>query len=282
LSAATLVRPAFVLLPFFLAAGMPLFARSERTPTALRGWALVAVSAAITLLPWFTYNYVNLGRFTLSPAGGIGRGLWEGSWQGTWPGRVQADLTAIAEENVDVEARVRQVADQGGFDPVPMQQYVHEWRTIHDVWDTPTDPLERARARVLADEQYLAAALRNIASDPLGHVRRRVTRGAFVLWAADIPIRYSQINRTPTIVIRLIWLVQVILLALAAVGIVKLARGGRWTEAVLLTLPLIYVTGVHLPLLCEARQSLPVKPLVLTLAAVGVLRSITSPESADS
>ena len=39
----------------------------------------------------------------------------------------------------------------------------------------------------------------------------------------------------------------------------------------LLALPLIYVTGVHLPLLCEARQSLPVKPLLLTLAAVGGL-----------
>jgi len=62
---------------------------------------------------------------------------------------------------------------------------------------------------------------------------------------------------------------------------VTLARRGRWTEALVLTLPLIYVTGVHLPLLCEARQSLPVKPLVLTLAAVGLLRP-TSPGSAGS
>ena len=47
---------------------------------------------------------------------------------------------------------------------------------------------------------------------------------------------------------------------------------GRWLEAVCLGLPLIYVTGVHLPLLCEARQSLPVKPLVLALAAIAVHR----------
>ena len=58
------------------------------------------------------------------------------------------------------------------------------------------------------------------------------------------------------------------LLLLAAWGAVVLVRSGRWLEAVLLTLPLIYVTGVHLPLLCEARQSLPVKPLVLILAAI--------------
>ena len=42
------------------------------------GWAALALAAALTMVPWFTYNYVNLGQFTLSPAGGIGRGLWEG------------------------------------------------------------------------------------------------------------------------------------------------------------------------------------------------------------
>ena len=89
-----------------------------------------------------------------------------------------------------------------------------------------------------------------------------MTRGTFQLWAADVPIRYSQINQTPTIVIRAIWLVQVLLLLAAVVGLFVLIRRGRWAEAVLLALPLIYVTGVHLPLLCEARQSLPVKPLV--------------------
>jgi 4-amino-4-deoxy-L-arabinose transferase-like glycosyltransferase len=271
LSAATLVRPAFVLLPFFLAIAMPLLVRSQRSATALRGWGVLVISASLTLLPWFTYNYVNLGTFTLSPAGGIGRGLWEGSWQGIWPGRVQARLTAIAEDNADVESRVQAVATESGLDSALMRQYVREWRTIHDVWDTPQDPLERARARVAADQEYLHAAVNNMRRDPFGHVLRRMTRGTFVLWAAEIPIRYSDINRTPTTVIRVIWLLQVLLLLLAVVGFVTLARRGRWTEAVLLALPLIYVTGVHLPLLCEARQSLPVKPLVLVLAAVGAV-----------
>jgi 4-amino-4-deoxy-L-arabinose transferase-like glycosyltransferase len=281
LSAVTLVRPAFVLLPFFLASAMPVLLRSQRTAAALRGWGVLAVTAALTLLPWFTYNYVNLGQFTLSPAGGIGRGLWEGSWQGVWPGRVQAQLTAIAEQNTDVEARVHTVARESGLDPRPMLQYVREWRTNHDLWDTPQDPLERARARVDADRAYLDAALNNIRQDPIGHLMRRVTRGTFVLWAADIPIRYSDINRTPTIVIRVVWLIQVVILLLAVAGAVTLARRGRRVEAVLLVLPLVYVTAVHLPLLCEARQSLPVKPLVLALAAVAMSR-LTSPGSADS
>jgi hypothetical protein len=91
-----------------------------------------------------------------------------------------------------------------------------------------------------------------------------------VLWAADVPIRYSDINDVPPIVIRAIWLIQVLLLMLALGGAIVLWRRGRRTEAVLMTLPLIYVTGVHVPLLCETRQSLPVKPLVLALAAVAL------------
>jgi 4-amino-4-deoxy-L-arabinose transferase-like glycosyltransferase len=281
LSATTLVRPAFVLLPFFLVVAMPLLVRSQRTPQALRGWTALALAAGLTLLPWFTYNYVHLGRFTLSPAGGVGRGLWEGSWQGFWPGRVQADLTAIAEEGGDIQSRARELARATGLEAAPMVQYVTEWRTIHDLWDTPQDPLERARARVAADQEYLRAALNNISRDPVGHVSRRITRGLFVLWAADIPIRYSHINTTPTLVIRAIWIAQVLLLLLAAAGAMLLWRRGRWPEAVLMTLPLFYVTAVHLPLLCEARQSLPVKPLVLALAAIA-LRPSTSPESAGS
>jgi 4-amino-4-deoxy-L-arabinose transferase-like glycosyltransferase len=270
LSAATLVRPAFVLLPFFLAGAMPVLIRAQRTRTALAHWAALALAAAVTLLPWFTYNYVNLGRFTLSPAGGIGRGLWEGSWQGYWPGRVQAELTAIADRGGDLESGAREVATASGLDPAPMIRYVREWREIHDLWDTPQDPLERVRARVAADEEYLRAALDNIRADPIGHARRRATRGLFVLWAADVPIRYSDINDVPPIVIRAIWLIQVLLLMLALGGAIVLWRRGRRTEAVLMTLPLIYVTGVHVPLLCETRQSLPVKPLVLALAAVAL------------
>jgi len=81
-TATTMVRPAFVLMPFFFAIAVPLFVKSQRTQAALKGWAALFVTAALALSPWLTYNYVNFGHLTLSPAGGIGRGLWEGSWQG--------------------------------------------------------------------------------------------------------------------------------------------------------------------------------------------------------
>lgn len=273
-SATTIVRPAFVLLPFGLAIAMPLLVPSERSRRRRLGqWAAFAVAAAVTLVPWFTYNYVYLGRFTLSPAGGIGRGLWEGSWQGRWPGHLHNDLTHTAEQGIsreELDARVRAIAAEAGLAPNGMLTYVHEWLDIRKIWETPTDPMERASARVVADQEYLRVAIEHITADIPGWIMRRVTYGTFVLWAADIPIRYTDINATPRLVVRLIWLLQVVLLAIAAAGIVALLRRRRLAEAALLTLPLLYVTGVHLPLLCETRQSLPVKPLVIVLAAIAV------------
>lgn len=278
-SVTTLVRPAFVLLPFFLAAAVPLFVPAQRERRALLGWAALCVAAVITLVPWFTYNYVHLGRVTLSPAGGIGRGLWGAAWQGRFPGRVEAALTDVATTAASPEELDRgadAIAADAGLDPAPMRAYVREWRTIHDLWDTPTDPMERVTARVVADQAYFDAAVEHMREDPGGHVWRRLTRGPFLLWAAEIPVRHSLINSLPTLVIRGIWLLQVLLLAVAAAGAVSLVRQGRRLDAAMLVLPLIYVTAVHLPLLCEARQSLPVKPLVIVLAAIG----ITSPGTA--
>lgn len=284
-SVTTLVRPAFVLMPFFFAIAVPMLIRRQRSAAMLKGWSVLAVAAAITLMPWFAYNHVYLGQFTLSPAGGVGRGLWEGCWQGRWTGRIQADLIALAEATADRDELTRRVqakAEEAGLPAEPMLAYVNEWRDIRLIWDTPTDPMERARARVAADREYMRFALAHIREDPLGHIRRRVVTGTFVLWAAEIPIRYGDINEMPASVVRSIWLVQVVLLLVAAWGAVVLVRGGRWLEAVMLALPIIYVTGVHLPLLCEARQSLPVKPVVLALAAIGLIRRVTCPGTGGS
>ncbi len=273
LSLTTLVRPAFVLLPYFLAIGVPLLIPAQRQRRALMGWAALCVAATVTLAPWFAYNYIHLGRVTLSPAGGIGRGLWEAAWQGRWPGRVQAALTdaaTTAPSVDDLDRRADAIAADTGLDAGPMRTYLHEWRTIHELWDTPTDPMERINARIAADREYFDAAMRHVREDPIGHIWRRVTRGPFLLWAADIPVRHSSINSLPPLVIRAIWLAQVLLIGVAGIGAFHLIREGRRLEAALLVLPLIYVTGVHLPLLCEARQSLPVKPLVIVLAAVGI------------
>ena len=61
-----------------------------------------------------------------------------------------------------------------------------------------------------------------------------------------------------------------LLVALAVYGTYVVWRERGATVALLLAMPLAYVTAVHLPILCEARQSLPVKPLVLMLAVIAV------------
>ena len=83
-----------------------------------------------------------------------------------------------------------------------------------------------------------------------------------------IPFRYSEINRLPPAVIRVSWLVQAVLFAGALVGAAALFRVSP-AEACLLGAPIVYVTAVHLPLLTEARQSLPAQPVLLVLATLG-------------
>jgi hypothetical protein len=171
---------------------------------------------------------------------------------------------------------VREVAAREGIAPDGMLDYVHEWQDIRKIWESPTDPMERARARVVADQEYLRAALEHIRADLPGYIVRHATRSPFILWATDIPFRYTDINRVNPLIIRAIWLAQVVLLLMAAAGIVVLLRRARYAEAALLALALLYVTGVHVPLLVETRQSLPVKPLVLVLAAVALTSRRTS------
>lgn len=269
--ATALSRPAFVLLPFAMAGmGVLLFWRSFTR--VLKPWGWVLAVFLLTLLPWFTFNYMVMGRFALAPAGGVGRGLWEGSWQGRWPGRVHNELTQLAGAIPDPQAldrRVEELAAQTGHDPAPMRTYVHQWREIRRIWDDPVDPHERAIARVRADREYQRVALENIKADPIGHIRRRLTVGLFVLWNADIWLRYSEINVASPLVIRAMWAIQVALFALAVWGTVSLIKQRRLAEAWLLVTPLLYVTAVHVPLLTEGRQSLPVKPLLIIAATIG-------------
>lgn len=275
LAVTTLSRPVFVLFPFALAGigVVVLPAAHVRTRPTASAWAAMLAAFAVTMLPWFTYNYVTLGRFTLSPAGGIGRGLWEGSWQAMWSGRLQNELTHLADDIADraeLDRRVAAVAAREHLPAGPMLEYVHQWEDIRRIWTEPVDPHERAVARVTADEEYRRVALDNLRHDPPGHLIKRLARGVFILWAGEIPIRYSDINRVPTIVVRALWALQALVLVVALWGVATLARTGRAAAACLLGAPIVYITAVHFPLLTEARQSLPAQPVLLVLAAIAV------------
>src|SRR6185312_9446329 len=235
--------------------------RDRRPPLAC--WAILLAAFGITMLPWFTYNYVNFGRFTLSPAGGMGRGTWEGSWQNTWSGRLQAELTPIADDISDratLDARIEEIAAREHLPAGPMLEYAHQEQDIRRIWTTPADPAARVAARVDADNEYMRVGLHNIRQQSASHVAARLARGVFILWAGEIPVRFSDINALPTSVIRAMWAVQALLVLAALAGIYALIRGGRAAEGCTLGAAIVYVTTVHFPILTEARQSLPAMP----------------------
>lgn len=272
---AALTRPTYAMFPVALVGCVAIVALFRREYRIVLPWAWTLVAFALVLAPWLAYNAIYVHRITLSPAGGVGRATWEASWQGTWSGRVQSDLTRLVDGHVDdddatLDRLVRQFATERALPPEPMLEYVHQWRDIHRLWNTPTDPRERALKRIEADQEYLRTGLSNIAHNRVGHLVRRVTIGLFVLWSAEIPIRYSDINSVPRLVIRGIWLLQAGLLAVALVGLVMLTHRRGPLVALPLAVLLAYITVVHMPFLAEARYSLPAKPTILILAAIAL------------
>jgi 4-amino-4-deoxy-L-arabinose transferase-like glycosyltransferase len=274
LAYAALTRPSFQ----YLAVALVLFAglAAPRSATAMRRGLIMIGVVAIGVTPWILYNVINFHAVALSPpAAGVGRTLWEGSWQVALPGGPQATLTHLAETRWDRFALDREVvafAREANIDPETALRYVHQWQDVRRMWDAPTDPWERVVARIAADHEYGRLARENIRRDPVGHVWRRLTRGVALLWTTEIPVRYTDINRLSRLTIRGMWLVQAILLLVAAAGLVVLWRNGSRTEAAAFAALLVYVTAVHAVLYSEARYAMPAKPVVMLLATVAVAR----------
>jgi 4-amino-4-deoxy-L-arabinose transferase-like glycosyltransferase len=271
--ATALTRPAFEYLPLFLVAAAVLAARESRR-RRWRGGAIMLATSCVVIAPWLAYNVAYFKTLTFTPAGGPGRQLFEGSWQAELPGRVEAELTTLADANSnrqELDDKVRAVAARTEMAAEPMLRYVHQHQDIRKIWVEPVDPWQRMLARIEADHEYFRVGLENIRLHPLRHLWRRATRGTFLLWAAEIPVRYSDINRLSPLTIRAIWLVQAALMLLAVAGVVVLAREGARTESFAMAALILYVSAVHVPLYSEARYSLPAKPIVLLLAAAAVV-----------
>ena len=264
-----LTRPVFYLAPFGLFGLILLLDRFDRW----KKWLVAMAVASACLAPWFAYNYIYFDRITISPANGLGRAFWEASWQGVWRGRLQDELTETAGKPLDdaaLDDAVRALAAEHGADPQPMIEYVHQWRDIRGLWSDPQDRIKWAASRIAADQEFYRVGIANAKRDLADHLRRRLTRAIPVLWIGEIPYRHSAINDLPTIVIRLMWAVQALIVALAGFATLRGLRGPRWRELLILAFPFAYITAVHSPLLTESRQSLPGMPSVIALAAIGI------------
>src|SRR5438105_4615579 len=276
LAAAALTRPTFAALPVFLVAAA-LLARPARRAAVWRGSAVLLAAFAVAIAPWLLYNAVFFKALTFSPAGGPGRQLFEGAWQVEFPGRIEAELTSLADATPDralLDDQVRAVAARSHMPVEPMLRYAHQHQDIARIWTTPTDPWERTFARIAADREYWRVAMENIRRNPARHVWRRAVRGTLLLWAAEIPVRYSDINRLAPSTIRAIWLPQAAVMGLAVWGVVVVVGRGARTAAYAMAALIVYVTAVHTPLYSEARYSLPAMPIVLLLATAAVAEII--------
>jgi hypothetical protein len=234
----------------------------------------MAATFAAVVAPWIAYNLVFFKSTSLAPAGGPGRQLFEGTWQAELPGRVEAELTLLADALPDrgaLDARVREVAARSQLPADTLLRYVHQHQDIRKIWVEPVDPWQRMLSRIEADHEYFRVGVENIRLHPVRHLWRRATRGTFLLWAAEIPVRYSDINRMSPLTIRAIWLAQVALMVVAAAGFILLVQRGAVTESFAMAALILYVSAVHVPLYSEARYSLPAKPIVLLLAAAAVV-----------
>ena len=127
----------------------------------------------------------------------------------------------------------RAVAARTQLPAETLLRYVHQHQDIRKIWIEPVDPWQRMLSRIEADHEYFRVGIENIRLHPVGHLWRRATRGTFLLWAAEIPVRYSDINRISPLTIRAIWLVQAALMVLAACGVVALVQNGAVTEALI-------------------------------------------------
>jgi len=277
LAAAALTRPAFEYLPLFLIPAALVAARNS-WKARLRGSAIMLAVFVAALVPWFAYNVIYFKTLTFTPAGGPGRQLFEGSWQVDLPGRVENELTMVADSTPDrqeLDEKVRAVAARTQLPAETLLRYVHQHQGIRKIWVEPVDPWQRVVSRIEADHEYFRVGVENIRLDLVGHAWRRATRGTFLLWAAEIPVRYSDINtRLSPLTIRAIWLLQVALMLLAVCGVVVLARQAAVTEALAMAALVLYVSAVHVPLYSEARYSLPAKPIVVLLAVACVVSMV--------
>jgi 4-amino-4-deoxy-L-arabinose transferase-like glycosyltransferase len=266
-----LTRPAFIFEPLLLMALVVLWAWRAGEPRAgVAAAATVLAVWALVLAPWAIFNYVRFGKATPTVVRTFGKQIWYGYWVSKFPTRVLIGL-----EDVVVRVKRGEAAPQevpalvrplGGAQDL-MEQFVEEY-----VWQPPlTEPGANGKVvqDMLKDRYYFERARDHIAGDVVSYVKNQLFFVSFKYWAGEIPVRLLLIRHVPRAVIYAGFLVQAALVALAVVGAWRLRR--RPMMLALVAAPLVYLYVIHLPFHLEPRYSVPVKPLLLVLAASGAV-----------
>jgi 4-amino-4-deoxy-L-arabinose transferase-like glycosyltransferase len=271
-----LVRPAWVLFPLMLAAVLLVVSRVGRLGRhergRVRGVAVAGLVAAalVVVSPWIAHVYVTFGKFSMNPVG-MWKAVWWGYGQAMWPARVAVQLAELSKSEI-TGAALHARLDGLDIDVARARRWIEADREIRASWRAQGTLHEQMTAKLEVEPRYRAHAIAAIRAAPWAYATGRLLYGSFVLWAADIPVRYTRIDALPRGAIRAMYALQIAVLAAAVAGLAVLARHVPLAAAVFAA-ALLYVEGIHVPLHTDVRYSLPAKPLVVLLACAAVLHA---------
>jgi 4-amino-4-deoxy-L-arabinose transferase-like glycosyltransferase len=236
LGLATLARPVTIFFPIVLIPAIMLDRDwRSRARTSARPIALFLLAFSLVLMPWMVRNAVTLGVFTPLPSSG-GVNLWAATHP-NWKGFVDKHMAYAWElpEFFEISAG--------------------------DYYISPE-----------ADARFRDAALRNIASDPVGWVSRNTVKLSAVAYASVAQelrsaAEVSEFTGNGKGALRLVGAGTLVAMALAVVGVLaSLKRRGSW----ILLSTIGYLYGIEFLSFAEARHLLPLVPLYGLFAVAGL------------
>jgi len=247
LGATALIRPEYLVvgIAFVVLAGIRMGRERGWRPGVAAGSVLLA-GLVVVLLPWTVRNAIELDRFAPVSTGG-GKALYVGTYLPA-DGDYQRVKALLAERYLgrDLEPG-SEALDR--VDPVPLFDRVAKRH--------PELTRDAALGRVGKDnlDRYLG-------EDPIGYAGMTV-RKVGRMWGSGVG---EAMSSTPGRV------VQALLVLLALAGLAVLAQRRRWWEVVACATPIALVTLVGAATLAAPRRNEVLMTLVLTLAAVAVVR----------
>jgi 4-amino-4-deoxy-L-arabinose transferase-like glycosyltransferase len=237
------VRSTPVLFPFFLCGYLLLFERRRaRILRTCRNMAVIFITMLVVLSPWIARNYGLTGKF-IATGDVLGVSAQAGQYIGThlFEGRPWWLLDREASRERD------RVAVSLGY------AYEDGQNGYYQTFYKTTD-------EVKFSDYLLKKVVNTYKRSPLLFIRC-LAQNLFNFWCAGKTWSATAANT----------LLQVPLLVLAGIGTIRGLKD-RGKQAVgLLVLFIGYVMAVHLPILAQARYSVPLIPLVSILASMGLV-----------
>lgn len=225
-----------------------------RLPVAL------ALGTALMIAPYAGYTYAHFGALS----GSGGEGLWYGYFEGRAALPDPDPSVCVAAEAGDALPTVHAVPGLDAFETeLAHRGQCRRAAAFRRLASGGPPSLWPALDRSLFDD-----ALRLIAHDPLGWAARGLSIRSLALWARDEPLPVRAARELPVQARIGLMVVELLLLAIASIGLLSAARSGGPVGA--LTVSVVgYVWLAGVIFWTEGRYALPARPLFLLGVVLG-------------